>query len=153
MTDFETAYQITEMMSLFLDGFALLTTLIFAYVTGAFYFLHRAPIFTKIVSFSFLVFAIFFVMINMFGAFLHYMAVVEQVEEQMANPDVATLITAIYTGQTEPMAHVGFWTILAVVLGTLVMCFWMTFKWSPNESSKQKSLTTSDNIASDNPVD
>ena len=74
MTDFEIANQITDTMNLFLQGFAMLSTVIFAYIAGAFYFLNRAPFFTKVMSFIFLVFAVSFILINMMGAFYHYMA-------------------------------------------------------------------------------
>jgi hypothetical protein len=132
MTDFETANQITDIMGLFLESFALLTTVIFAYVTGAFYFLHRAPMFTKVVSFVFLMFAVTFVLINLVGAFFHYMALVEQVDQQVTNPSVSLLIQSVHTGRTRPMAQAGLWTIVPVILGTLSMCFWMTFFWKPD---------------------
>ena len=134
MTDFEVAYQITDVMGLFFDGFAVLATLIFAYVTGAFYFLHRAPLFTKVVSFSFLLFAVGFITINVAGAYLHFLALIDQVEAQVADLPVSPLIQAVHDGRTRPMAQAGLWTMVPVIGGTLAMCFWMTFMWRPASS-------------------
>ena len=140
MTDFEIVNQITDTMSLFLQGFGLLSSVIFAYITGAFYFLHRAPFFTKLVSFLFLVFAATFILINMLGAFYHYMALADQVDQQVAQGSVSLLIEAVQTGRTRPMAIGGLWTVGPVILGTLAMCFWMTFFWNPPKSDDAQSV-------------
>lgn len=131
MTDFEAANQLTDTMSLFLQGFALLSTVIFAYITGAFYFLHRAPLFTKIVSFIFLAFATAFILINMLGAFYHYMALADQYDRLIADGSTVVLTEAVHTGRTRPMAIAGLWTVGPVMFGTVAMCFWMTFFWKP----------------------
>lgn len=135
MTDFEIANQFTDVMSLFLQGFALLSTVLFAYITGAFYFLYRAPIITKLMAFTFLAFATIFILINMLGAFYHYMALIDQVDQRVAEGNVSFLIEAIQTGRTRPMAVAGWLTAIPVILGTLAMCFWMTFFWTPPEES------------------
>jgi len=134
MSDFEIANQLTDTMSYFLQAFALLSTIIFAYITGAFYFLHRAPIFTKMVSFLFLLFAVAFVLVSMVGGFFHYMAIADQVDLRVAGGNASFLIEAIEEGRTRPMAIVGLWTVAPVGLGTLAMCFWMTFFWQPDPS-------------------
>ena len=139
MTDFEIVNQITDTMSLFLQGFGVLSSVIFAYITGAFYFLHRAPLFTKLVSFLFLVFATSYILINMLGAFYHYMALADQVDQQVAQGSVSLLIEAVQTGRTRPMGIGGLWTVGPVILGTLTMCFWMTFFWRPKESNEDSS--------------
>ncbi|MEO0883091.1 MAG: hypothetical protein AAFY34_10190 [Pseudomonadota bacterium] len=133
MTDFEIVNQITDTMSLFLQGFLLLTTVVFAYIAGAFYFLHRAPFFTKLASFLFLVFAVVYVLINLMGAFYHYMALADQVDEQVARGSASLLVEAVYAGRTRPMAIAGLWTSAPVAIGTLAMCFWMTFFWRPEK--------------------
>lgn len=135
MTDFEVAYQITDTIALFLNGFAVISTVIFAYITGAFYFLHRAPLITRVVSFLFLLTSIFFLMINMIGAFLHFLAVIEQMEYQSRLDGASALITASAEGRTRTMAYLGFWTFVPVVIGTVGMCFWMTFFWKPDKSA------------------
>lgn len=131
MTDFEIANQLTDTMSLFLQGFALLSTVVFAYIAGAFYFLNRAPVFTKIVSFLFLVFAVAFILVNMLGSFYHYMAIADEVDLQVKSGSATYLIEAVHEGRTRPMAIIGLWTLVPVAFGTLAMCFWMTFFWSP----------------------
>jgi len=131
MSDFEIANQLTDTMSYFLQAFALLSTIIFAYITGAFYFLHRAPIFTKMISFLFLLFAVAFVLVSMIGGFYHYMAIADQVDQQVATGNASFLIQAIQEGRTRPMAIIGLWTVAPVGIGTLAMCFWMTFFWRP----------------------
>ena len=148
MTDFEIVNQITDTMSLFLQGFGVLSSVIFAYITGAFYFLHRAPLFTKLVSFLFLVFAATFILINMLGAFYHYMALADQVDKQVAQGSVSLLIEAVQTGRTRPMAIGGFWTVIPVMLGTLAMCFWMTFFWNPPKSNGASSYDSGDTSSS-----
>ncbi|MEM7638300.1 MAG: hypothetical protein AAF269_04480 [Pseudomonadota bacterium] len=134
MTDFEIANQITDTMNLFLQGFAMLSTVVFAYIAGAFYFLNRAPFFTKVMSFIFLVFAVSFILINMMGAFYHYMALADQVDLRVAAGNASFLIEAVHEGRTREMAFLGLWTIAPVGLGTVAMCFWMTFFWHPRES-------------------
>jgi len=136
MTDFEIANQITDTMGLFLQNFAVLSTIFFAYVTGAFYFLNRAPLFTKIASFLFLVFAVLFISINMVGAFFHYTALIDQVELQVQQASVSFLIEAIHTGRTRAMGVAGLWTAGPVFIGMLAMCFWMTFIWQSDESAE-----------------
>ena len=131
MSDFEIANQLTATMSYFLQAFTLLSTIIFAYITGAFYFLHRAPIITKMVSFLFLLFAVAFILTSMVGGFFHYMAIADQVDLQVKSGNASFLIEAIQEGRTRPMAIVGLWTVAPVGLGTLAMCFWMTFFWKP----------------------
>jgi hypothetical protein len=138
MTDFEIANQLTDTMGLFLQGFALLCTVIFAYITGAFYFLNRAPLFTKIVSFVFLVFSVVFLLVNMIGSFFHYMALADQVDLQVAGQTTSFLIEAMHEGRTRQMAYAGLWTIAPVAFGTLAMCFWMTFFWTPDEDALRK---------------
>ena len=144
MSDFEIVNQITDTMSLFLQGFGLLSSVIFAYITGAFYFLHRAPLFTKLVSFLFLVFAATFMLINMLGAFYHYMALADQVDQQVEQGSVSLLIEAVQTGRTRLMAIAGLWTVGPVILGTLAMCFWMTFFWTPPKSTEASPSVSDD---------
>lgn len=129
MTNFEIANQMTDVMGLFLEGFAVMATLIFAYVTGAFYFLHRAPIFTKIISYGFLIFSILFLMVNVLGTFFHFMALIDQVDEKVADGSASYLIEATQSGRTRILSTLGFWTFVPVLFGTLIMCFWMTFIW------------------------
>ena len=129
MTDFEIANQITDTMSLFLQGFALMSSVFFAYITGAYYFLNRAPLFTKLMSFIFLMFATTFILVNKLGSFYHYMALADQVDIQVASQSSSFLIEAVQSGRTRPMAIIGLWTIAPVLIGTLIMCFWMTFFW------------------------
>ena len=135
MSDFEVAQQLLDTIGLFLDAFALIASLIFAYVTGAFYFLHRAPLFTKIISFVFFVFAMSFVMVLLLGTYFHFLALIDQVEAQMANPDVAYIIQATHEGRTRAMATLGFWIMLPVMIGTVLMCLWMTFFWGTRKAS------------------
>ena len=138
MSDFEIANQLTDTMSYFLQAFALLSTIIFAYITGAFYFLHRAPIITKMVSFLFLLFSVTFILTSMVGGFLHYMAIADQVDLQVEGGSASFLIQAIQEGRTRPMAIVGLWTVAPVGFGTLAMCFWMTFFWKPTDIETAK---------------
>ena len=140
MTDIEIANQITDTMNLFLQGFAMLSTVIFAYIAGAFYFLNRAPFFTKVMSFIFLVFAVSFILINMMGAFYHYMALADQVDLRVQDGNASFLIEAVYEGRTREMAFLGLWTIAPVGLGTLAMCFWMTFFWHQRQPIDAPSL-------------
>jgi len=133
MTDFEVANQVTDVMAMFFEGFGVLATLIFAYVTGAFYFLHRAPVFTKVVSFAFLSFAVTFLMINVLGAYFHFTALIDQVERQVADGATSPIILAIQNGRTRLMTEAGLWTFAPVIIGTMIMCFWMTFIWTPDE--------------------
>lgn len=134
MTDFEIANQLTDTMALFIQGFALLSTVIFAYIAGAFYFLHRAPLFTKVMSFSFLVFAMSFILVNLVGSFFHYMAVADQVDLQVEAGSASFLIEAVREGRTREMAWIGLWSGAPVAFGTIAMCFWMTFFWVPHEA-------------------
>jgi len=133
MSDFEIANQITDMMGLFTDIFGLLATLIFAYVTGAFYFLHRAPLFTKVASFVFLISAIAFVTINALGAFLHFEALWDMVAARAAEPSASSLIVASNNERAGILLKAGFWSVALVVTGTIIMCFWMTFVWQREE--------------------
>lgn len=130
MTDFEVAYQLTDTMELFYNGFAVLATVIFAYITGAYYFLHKAPRMTKVVSYIFLLFAVIFLMINNFGAFLHFLSVIDQMEYQATLDGVSPIIRGAANGTTRTLALAGFAAIVPVVLGVLVMCYWMTFHWN-----------------------
>ncbi len=141
MSDFEIANQITDVIGLFIDIFALLATLIFAYITGAFYFLHRAPMFTKVASFIFLVSAILFVAINGLGAFLHFQALFDMVAARAAELSASSLIVASNNERAQIMLELGFWSLLLVLIGTLAMCFWMTFVWSRGDVQTEQSAS------------
>lgn len=138
MTDFELVNQMTDVTGLFYDGFALLATLLFAYVSGTFYFLHRAPVITKIMSFSFLVFAILFVMNNSLGVYFHLEALIEQIEIQASDPSASHLIHSIANGRTRQMVQIGLWSFIPIIVGTVAMCFWMTFMWDPQSGSQEE---------------
>lgn len=141
MTDYEIANQLTDTMGLFIQGFALLSTVIFAYIAGAFYFLHRAPLFTKVMSFSFLVFAMAFILVNLVGSFFHYMAIADQVDLTVAAGSASFLIEAVHEGRTRDMAWIGLWCGAPVAFGTLAMCFWMTFFWVPHDDDLKRADT------------
>lgn len=137
MSDYETLDQLLDVSSIVLAGMSLMATVVFAYITAAFFFLHRAPPITKIVTYLFFLFSVIFITGNLFGLYLHTLAVIEQIDAFALRENASILIKATSNGQTHVTTALGFWSFLVVILGVLAMTFWMTFLWKPNTATKK----------------
>lgn len=131
MTDYETLDQLLDTTSLVLAGMSLLATVVFAYIAAAFFFLHRAPLVTKVVTYLFFLFSVIFLTGNLFGLYLHTLATIEQIDALALRDGASILIRATSEGQTDTTTAIGFWSFVAVIIGVMAMTFWMTFFWKP----------------------
>ncbi len=135
MTDYELANQMTDVMGLFLDSLAVFATIIFAYVTGAFYYLHRAPTATKLASFLFFFFVMLVWFAISFGSFLHFMALVEEVGLRAVAADASSFIQSANHDRSRQLPILGLWTFAPAFVGMVAVCFWMTFCWTPEREA------------------
>jgi hypothetical protein len=74
MTEADITQQIMMMMDLTINGTAVFFSMISAYIVALFFFIHRAPIALKLVSFLFFTLACAFLMVFMRGTFDHAQA-------------------------------------------------------------------------------
>ncbi len=136
MTDFETLNQLLHSTELVFAWMSLLATIVFSYITAVFFFLHRAPSFTRVTAYIFFMFSVIFIVGNLVGIYLHILAINVQIDMLAAREGASGLVVATSQGQNKVTTAVGFWSFLPVVLGVLAMAFWMTFLWKPESDRK-----------------
>ena len=131
MTDFETLNQLLHSTEIVFLWMSLLATIVFAYITAVFFFLHKAPPFTKWIAYVFYLFSVIFIAGNLVGIYFHILAINDQIGILAAREGASSLLVAVNEGQNRATTAVGFWSFLPVILGVLAMTFWMTFFWKP----------------------
>lgn len=116
-----------------------MATIVFAYITAVFFFLHRAPSFTKVMAYLFFLFSVIFIAGNLVGIYFHVLAINDQIDMLAARESASSLLVTTSQGQNKITTAVGFWSFLAVLLGVMAMTFWMTFfgDRTPKRSNSQ----------------
>lgn len=134
MTDFQILDHLIDIMNLFYVGFSSMAAIVFAYITAAYFFLSKAPLVVKLGSFGFFLVSMVFLMVNGYGTYLHYLALIDQIELAAQAPDASFMLVETYKGQMKPLSFIGSVTFLTSIAGVLLMAFWMTFIWKPERS-------------------
>ena len=131
MSDYEILNQLTHSTEVVYSWMSLLASIVFAYIAAAYFFLHKAPWFTRMMTFVFFLFSVIFITGNLVGMYFHILAIIDQIDLRAAHPDAAGLLVATSEGSTKLTTAAGFWSFIVVMIGVIAMTFWMTFIWKP----------------------
>ncbi len=138
MTEAELTYQMVAMMGMFFSGISVVFTIVSAYIVGLYWFLARAALPLRIVSFGIFSFALLLIAVVVFGLARHSFGLMLALSHLQEAQNLSPLGGMTISGTAQGVTNLIYGGVSILALFLYFGIFYLTFfyDWSEREYKK-----------------